>query len=199
MAVTATLVRSEEEEAGGAEDPCVGAGAAGNASSDLGVQALWVQVMAPGATTPPQAASTSHRSPPHEGPTAWCPRMKDIPATRAGQDPAPQDRTIRAMSPRLGQAARHPSSSQDTQVTRPHPPRCARSRRSRLPTSTSTSRSCRRKPPRAARPRQRPRSPAAPGRTGKPTWTQTLDTCFITTQSPARPHGIAPLSRQKME
>uniref|UniRef100_A0A8C3GNI8 Rho GTPase activating protein 27 n=1 Tax=Cairina moschata TaxID=8855 RepID=A0A8C3GNI8_CAIMO len=38
--------------------------------------------------------------------------MKDVPATRAGQDPAPQDRTIRAMSPRLGQAARHPSTSQ---------------------------------------------------------------------------------------
>lgn len=54
VAVTATLVRSEEEEAGDAEDPCVGAGAAGNASSDLGVQALWVQVMTPGATTPPQ-------------------------------------------------------------------------------------------------------------------------------------------------
>lgn len=57
MAVTAALVRSEEEEAGGAEDACVGAGAAGDASADLGVQALWVQVMTqvmtPGATMPP--------------------------------------------------------------------------------------------------------------------------------------------------
>jgi len=72
-----------------------------------------------------------------------------------------------------------PIANHSTQVTQRVPPRSARSRRSHPPPSTSTSRSCGKKPRPPARPR---RKPAAPCRTGRPTGTGTVDSCFIITR-----------------